>query len=733
MRVYVHFKPSPQDAGHHEWTFVSKNEFTHVHEAISLFLQAYNRKFQACTTLTLDDVEASLPNAPKPLDPKKKLSHLLCEDSCELELKMRHQSESSGHPATKGPSSSVAVETMLALAEKHKLKSAWRSAKARTSSIAQAPLTAASVWETVLRDMDPLNVPAMMGLVDLYMQSCKWTKAKQSIQRTLAVVNDPQSPVALRLAFLNAKCDVQLRQDRAAAETLQQVLIHPALANEPHLEHDAKILLAEALYAGAPASQEVALAMLMDLLELSNESDLDAIALYSQIAHDRGKPAEAIQMILKVLVGRAKDKRVQARCAAFLDAPGGIALLHQSLDPMSVSTAAAYAYLATVTKDHGAIHASLACFRQAVHLVPLDATYALNYVHALEVCASYADAFAFVKSFLAANSAATVGRVSCAAIARILDAYATLDDARGSWGAITMTWHETHVRVNGNDDDDSFQRTAAAVDLSPDQLDFLALLCTLVKILFVQGCLRPLPALVAAIEPTRYRCGHLLHTTSIRNEHAYYSCISQLLCIPSLVPFSTRPIYVCGDSHTLATAWRVISVHGHDRVLVPSLVTGLKHWHLRPESTFYPKVNFYNVVQTIPHGADVVFLFGEIDCREGLLLAVEKCRYETLDEGMTKTISIFMDVLQTLVRDRGFRAYVHPIVPVLNETRPIVQQYNAHFKRKVDASACAQWLDFFDALLTPAHKLQPSFELDGTHLHPAYLDLLAHAIERVDK
>lgn len=32
------------------------------------------------------------------------------------------------------------------------------------------------------------------------------------------------------------------------------------------------------------------------------------------------------------------------------------------------------------------------------------------------------------------------------------------------------------------------------------------------------------------------------------------------------------------------------------RVLRPALVTGLKHWHLRPESSFYPKKNFERCV-----------------------------------------------------------------------------------------------------------------------------------------
>lgn len=157
----------------------------------------------------------------------------------------------------------------------------------------------------------------------------------------------------------------------------------------------------------------------------------------------------------------------------------------------------------------------------------------------------------------------------------------------------------------------------------------------------MNGKLGALPRLIALLEPIRV--ARELHRTTIRNEQAYYACIAQLLTIDApplwvLPPSSERDIYVCGDSHTLATAWREISLpptskNGEQqrerRVLLrPALVTGLKHWHLRKESTFYPKINFWRVLATIPPRSRVVFLFGEIDCREGILSAVEKCKYE---------------------------------------------------------------------------------------------------------
>jgi len=66
-----------------------------------------------------------------------------------------------------------------------------------------------------------------------------------------------------------------------------------------------------------------------------------------------------------------------------------------------------------------------------------------------------------------------------------------------------------------------------------------------------------------------------------------------------------NPIYVCGDSHTLSCSWSVVTVRGIPRLLVPKLVTGCKHWHLREEADFYPKKNFYHIIESIPEGSEV--------------------------------------------------------------------------------------------------------------------------------
>ena len=256
--------------------------------------------------------------------------------------------------------------------------------------------------------------------------------------------------------------------------------------------------------------------------------------------------------------------------------------------------------------------------------------------------------------------------------------------------------------------------------------------------------------------PARRASSTPLHQTSVRNEHAYYCCVAQVLCEDRRdTGVYDDEIYVCGDSHTLAPAWKVLQVKQKRLRLKPALVTGLKHWHLRREGTFYPKRNFYYVcgvdtrsplkkalglfgdhveTPTIPPSSTVLFLLGEIDCREGILVAVEKLRYESVDEGIRHTAQIFVDVASRLARHKRWKVLVHPVPPVLDETRGMVLKYNDTLRRLVDASSELTWVDCFDGFLDPASgKLDARWRLDGTHLHPRYLDeLLAPALGKLD-
>ena len=108
----------------------------------------------------------------------------------------------------------------------------------------------------------------------------------------------------------------------------------------------------------------------------------------------------------------------------------------------------------------------------------------------------------------------------------------------------------------------------------------------------------------------------------------------------------------------------------------------------------------------------------QIDCREGILLAVEKLRYEDLEEGMKATIGLFIDAALKLVAEKKLEAYVHPIIPVLNETRKIVRLYNTHLREAVSRRfPKLVWLDhLFDGLLTSdGDSLRP--EVSGASIN----------------
>ena len=79
----------------------------------------------------------------------------------------------------------------------------------------------------------------------------------------------------------------------------------------------------------------------------------------------------------------------------------------------------------------------------------------------------------------------------------------------------------------------------------------------------------------------------------------------------------------------------------------------------------------------------VIFIFGEIDCREGLPNAVDKLKYDTLEQAMTVLVDLYLDVLVRVAKQRQFLLMLHPVPPVLSETRGIVRLFNGMLQQKV--------------------------------------------------
>ena len=394
---------------------------------------------------------------------------------------------------------------------------------------------------------------------------------------------------------------------------------------------------------------------------------------------------------------------------------------------------------------------------------------------------------------------------------------------------------------------------------SEEDLDVLAICFTAIKIIFLYcgnngGCtpvqatgvgstvdtpesvpdsnhlVQILPLLYSHMERARVQSSVPLHSSSIRNEHAYYLAIGHLLSVATrtamglgLVDGDTersclyspcsvfnhhqlklrprqdgssssaavgRQIYVCGDSHCLSLSHYT---SGSIR-FIPKLVTGIKHYHLWGESIdsrythgkdmstlsellhvvkghdanhgpdagapgtatgnskFYTKANFYHFMEEIPSNSEVMFLIGEIDCREGLLKAVEQGKHDSLDEAIRTNIREFLRVLKGIMQKKHIKPYIHPALPVLDETRGVVLEYNRVYKEMVAEIPGVKFLDFVpellepmsvsvpsveelddkgevvgaasEALIDPSFVLKAPYVLDGTHIHPRYIDVL---------
>jgi hypothetical protein len=65
----------------------------------------------------------------------------------------------------------------------------------------------------------------------------------------------------------------------------------------------------------------------------------------------------------------------------------------------------------------------------------------------------------------------------------------------------------------------------------------------------------------------------------------------------------------------------------------------------------------------------VIFNVGEIDCREGLLVALERDKYKSLEEGMETVVNIFVLVLQELIKKRKFK-----VITAINNSLVVVTQ-----------------------------------------------------------
>ncbi|KAH3758836.1 E3 ubiquitin-protein ligase [Pelomyxa schiedti] len=434
---------------------------------------------------------------------------------------------------------------------------------------------------------------------------------------------------------------------------------------------------------------------------------------------------EALQVRLHVLVANSKDELAREAVTESVSTPGGMDRLFKQLTVIGSESAAAFAFIASLIKDFGRLSEACLLYEQAVSLQPQNFSYVLNLVHAFECRGWYKSAILTIQNFLMGNGDLSVSGVSASHILAVIQPLNV-----GKWtserpdpnpllipGPLPIHLASPSVASSIVPTASTSNSQSAVTPATPerptvasythDELNLLALFFTIPKILFILGHVSFVPPLVALLECCRN--GHDLHLTMIRNEQAFFQVVTSLSSLTTIQPsdLATPPIYLLGDSNCLSAAWQKLTIEGETRLLHPYLVTGLKIWHLRKESRFYPKHNFYSLADLIPNKAWVIAILGEIDCREGLLISVEKGRYKDMEEAAATTIQIYLNVLLRLISKKNWTVFVHPVSPVLPETRQIVHEFNQILCKVISYAGekRLRWLDFGTELLAPSSEI----------------------------
>ena len=619
-------------------------------------------------------------------------------------------------------------------------------------------------------------------------------KAVQLTSVTYRLVT-PSSPVLQKkdeqvrddaeLFTLLAKCHLHLKDwDEAdlALTKARELLASIKGKGVQAAVRDLDVLHAQALLDCGDQRKKQEGLQLIESLIASNDQHVPTLVRYAKVAIDGGQTLPTIPYLLRAVVNlQQKSKHptvdedtqqlVYSLFAAIVSKPNGVETLFTDLG-QAANMPQSLLFIAQTLKDQSAIAPSIACYRRAIertHDADVEkAGIVLNLVHTLEVNLDYNEAWKTLRGWMEKNQKKQVGEFKVGQFWKVLEPIVDIQDSAlltgtasyaPQWVEIPAPADEGQVQVAVPTVDAAApvvkgQSTSSAIrphaEYSNEALNILALMFTAVKMLFVCGALQPIPALIALIEPLRVH--KQLHLTLIRNEHAYHSTIAQLLRtvqfpLPIIPP--AQHIYVCGDSHCLSSAWRIIHLPTPSsptpipHLLRPLLTTGTKIWHLRPTCSFYPHANYESAIRLLPTRSTVILSFGEIDCREGLLVAVEKGKYDGgLPEAITATINIYEKEWDRLA-GAGHKVWVHPVQPVLDVTRPVVKQFEAALRTRVKGreekrvrggkvgKGEVHYLQLFDDLLLEDGGFNAAeYGMDGTHIHPRYTRLIEREMTR---
>lgn len=562
--------------------------------------------------------------------------------------------------------------------------------------------------------LDNKNETAYLRIADCYLKAKRPQKALLYIKKLQKLkITNTIGQIEYRLG----QCYVGLGEADKAIEILQKhcVDLRKSGGGTASHKHQVQLLLSKAYM--LKEEKDMALVILQGILR-EDKTYVEALTEYASLIYPLGpaQSEEAMTVLLTLVANNRNDSYIKEKFSWVCQQPLGLKIL-ESVAGRAWSDIASLVFIATSIREYGAIEEALAVMKHAYGLKKSEAHTLLTYVHMLELTEQQSDAMKLVKQYIEDFPDHAIGSFKCRDLQPITK-FLTSDKFFSEIEELPEPGVTKDTANENYDEDEKY---------------LLALLHTLVKILYVKGCLGIVSYLTNLLDPLSVNRD--LHLTNIRNEAAYFTCISQVVKTSDRLHTPQKEdkvLYFVGDSHCITPAWQQIQFREELYTIHPVLSTGTKIWHLRDESKFYPKINFNNAIKVIPSKAVVILCFGEIDCREAFLMCVEKAKYESLDEVIDKVIDIYISVIKKMVDRYEWDIYVHPVMPVLDITRSIVMPFNSCLKCRIQKEKRMRWLDFVDDLIYKDDDgnlhVKNKYRFDGTHIHPSYTALLQRAL-----
>tara|TARA_E500000178_G_scaffold239888_1_gene236287 strand:- start:561 stop:2276 length:1716 start_codon:yes stop_codon:yes gene_type:complete len=218
--------------------------------------------------------------------------------------------------------------------------------------------------------------------------------------------------------------------------------------------------------------------------------------------------------------------------------------------------------------------------------------------------------------------------------------------------------------------------------------------------------------------------------------HAYFNLIKGMqntrINYKGKLTKKINKIYHLGESHSLSFNSCIINDNQSSYVIEPTIIFGLKAWHLSQKNDNRFKSIFKEKIQRIPNHSKVLISIGEIDCREneGIIDRHFKTD-EKIEIIINNTINGYLELIQKYITEKNLDTYFISVpAPIINENSKhkklrisVVNIFNNCLKKSIQKFN-GNYLDTYSLTSNEEGTSNNKFMIDEIHLHPKIFELI---------